>query len=349
MNGGCQNAVATRRFLSFVNLGHRVLIESGPVRTKSCAVCLNSPLWAVTTYFNPAGFRRRLTNYRVFRARLPIPLLTVELAFDGEFQLCAEDADRLVQRRTRDVMWQKERLLKLAFENLPEACRKVMWLDCDLIYCRDDWPVDAARLLDEYPVIQGYRRLLHLDRDANPEAAAPQNVLATKESLASQLASNTASLDAMRHVGPRLSGKRAIGFAWGARREVIEKIGVYDACIAGGGDRAFVCAAFGCFEAMVEAHSLSERRAEHYLAWAKPAFETLQGRVGFMDADLLHLWHGDLADRGTHERHRRLAEFGFDPYVDIAPDPAGCWRWSSPKTEMHAFLRSYFESRKEDG
>jgi hypothetical protein len=71
--------------------------------------------------------------------------------------------------------------------------------------------------------------------------------------------------------------------------------------------------------------------------------------VGYLDADVLHLWHGDLANRGNGERHQRLASFAFDPFADIAPDLAGCWRWSSPKPELHAYLRSYFASRKEDG
>ena len=36
-------------------------------------------LWAITSYFNPIGYRRRLANYRAFRARLSVPLLAVEL------------------------------------------------------------------------------------------------------------------------------------------------------------------------------------------------------------------------------------------------------------------------------
>jgi hypothetical protein len=29
-------------------------------------------LWAITTFFNPAGYRRRRENYRVFRERLGV-------------------------------------------------------------------------------------------------------------------------------------------------------------------------------------------------------------------------------------------------------------------------------------
>ena len=65
-------------------------------------------LWAVTSYYNPVPYRRRLDNYRIFRERLALPLLTVELAYRAP-ELAPGDADILVQIPGRDVMWQKER------------------------------------------------------------------------------------------------------------------------------------------------------------------------------------------------------------------------------------------------
>ena len=94
---------------------------------------------------------------------------------------------------------------------------------------------------------------------------------------------------------------------------------------------------------------MNPRRTQHYLAWARPYFNRVQGRVGYIPGRVFHLWHGDLNNRRHQERHRLFAQFDFDPYTDIALDPNGCWRWNSDKTEMHAFVRHYFESRKEDG
>ena len=34
-------------------------------------VSVQGALWAITSYFNPAGYRRRLLNYRRFRADKP--------------------------------------------------------------------------------------------------------------------------------------------------------------------------------------------------------------------------------------------------------------------------------------
>ena len=84
----------------------------------------DAPLWAITAYFNPAGYRRRRDNYRVFRERLQAPLVTAELSCDGNFALSSDDADVLVQVHG-DAMWQKERLLNLALGAVPSACQAV--------------------------------------------------------------------------------------------------------------------------------------------------------------------------------------------------------------------------------
>jgi hypothetical protein len=94
---------------------------------------------------------------------------------------------------------------------------------------------------------------------------------------------------------------------------------------------------------------MTNRSARHYLDWAGPVRDAVAGQVGFLDAEILHLWHGDARNRQYHERYQTLSEFDFDPFVDIGPDAAGCWRWSSNKPEMHAWVRSYFDFRREDG
>src|SRR5437868_14501260 len=101
----------------------------------------DSPLWAITSFFNPAGYQRRLRNFHQFRRHLGVPLLAVELTFgDARPALSRGDADILVECSDGDVMWQKERLLNLAVERLPASCRYVAWIDCDLIFDNDDWP-----------------------------------------------------------------------------------------------------------------------------------------------------------------------------------------------------------------
>ena len=303
-------------------------------------------LWAITCYFNPVGYRRRLENYRLFRQRLTVPLVTVELSFDGKFQLSEGDADILVQIQGGDVMWQKERLLNIALKWVPESCDKIAWLDCDVVFGSDDWVERASQALDEFPLLHLFHERYDLPRDATPDQLDGRDTRAAAPSVVYNLAVSPGKLFLPF---PREKRVTTTGLAWASPREVLEKIGFYDACILGGGDHAMLCAALGEFEHCTRRVLMNARREEHYLAWARPYFESVRGRVDYIPGRIFHLWHGEIKDRQYEERHRGLEASDFDPFTDIALDQNGCWRWGSDKTELHAFVRRYFESRAEDG
>lgn len=130
---------------------------------------------------------------------------------------------------------------------------------------------------------------------------------------------------------------------------MLDRHGLYDTRILRSGDRAMLCAAIGTLEHCTEALLMNDRQREHYLAWARPFFETVQGRIGYIPGLVLHLWHGEVKDRQHRVRDRAFAAFGFDPFSDIALNAHGCWRWSSDKRDLQVFVRRYFASRNEDG
>ena len=306
-------------------------------------------LWAITAYFNPVGYCRRLLNYRIFRQRLAVPLITVELAYGPGFELNRDDADVLIQLRGHDVLWQKERLLNLAQQSVPRDCDRIAWLDCDIIFADDRWSDRAAQLLDEYPLLQVFSERVNLDRDAQADALAASPALFTAESIASRAARGAATADDFRIAGAGVYRGASTGLGWAARREVLDSGGLYDVCVVGNGDRVMACAAYGRFADGMAVTKMNARRAVHFMAWAQPFFDRVRGRVGYVDGRVYHLWHGDFAARQHAARHARLDEFDFDPFTDIALDTAGCWRWNSDKPAMQQWLRRYFQDRNEDG
>lgn len=305
-------------------------------------------LWAITSYFNPARYRRRLANYRVFRAGLGLPLATIELSFDGKFQLQASDADMLVQIRGRDVMWQKERLLNHLLPLLPDACREVVALDCDLVFPRSDWVAQVSAALCGTALVQPFRRVWHLPPDAAPDHAETHRGLVA-EALASAIAAGQSAHEVLGRAMDRNHGAPTPGFAWAATRDLLERHGFYDACIVGGGDTALASAAFGVWEHAMQIHCLNRRQRERYSAWAETFHREVRGSVTCLDGELFHLWHGTLADRRSRQRHQGLGAFAFDPGQDLMIAESGCWQWASDKPELHAYVRDYFFSRKEDG
>jgi hypothetical protein len=126
---------------------------------------MSHEFWAITCYFNPMHWRRRLANYRLFRQHLHIPLVAVELGYDGQFELQAGDADILIQIPGRDVMWQKERLMSVALAAVPPTIEKIACLDSDVILQRADVWRQASRILERNAIAQLYSHALYLPAD----------------------------------------------------------------------------------------------------------------------------------------------------------------------------------------
>ena len=169
--------------------------------------------WVVTSYYNPCGYRSRRTNYHHFQSALKAPLLTIELARPGHFELEDGDADLLVRVESEDVMWHKERLLNLSLEHLPPACTELAWVDCDVIFESEAWVDEAARALETYPLVQCFTQMKYLPSD-----------FALSMPLGAQVTSSRASLGARRQRGEDVftPGEASFadavrhGFAWGS-------------------------------------------------------------------------------------------------------------------------------------
>jgi hypothetical protein len=244
-------------------------------------------------------------------------------------------------------MWQKERLLNIGVRWVPSACSKIAWLDCDVIFGSDEWVERAIRALDEFSLLHLYQERHNLPRDVKPDELSAWQIPPTAQSVVHKINTGEATPEDLFLSNAPLERRTTAGLAWASRRDVLEKHGLYDACILGSGDRAILCAALGKFDYGIRATLMNSRRVEHYMKWAQPFFDDVRGRVGSIQGRLFHLWHGEIKDRQYEERHRGLEN--FDPFTDISLDNNGCWRWSSDKTELHALVRHYFNGRNEDG
>jgi hypothetical protein len=242
-------------------------------------------------------------------------------------------------------MWQKERLLNIALGSLPADCDTVAWVDCDVLFGTDDWPVQAGRALDRYGLVHLFEERHNVPGRTLPESDCARSAV-NAQSVVSRIARGKAVHEDLADANAPVSRGSTAGLAWASRRHILERHGFYDACILGTGDRAMLCAALGRFDCAIEAMRMNPARARHYLAWAKSYFETVGGQVGWITGTAYHLWHGDPGNRRYADRHRWLDS--FDPATDIALDQNRCWRWSSNKPELHAVVRQYFELRDED-
>lgn len=301
-------------------------------------------LWAITCFFNPAHSTRRLQNYQRFRAALAVPLATIELGFDACWQLSSQDADYYVRVGDGDVLWQKERLLNLLLPKLPAECAYVAWLDSDVLFGDEQWPQQAIEALQHAPVAQLFTSLIYLRPDGSRPANSPPIT-----SVVAVVQAGHAPADVIGRVTDRTGGAASPGMAWAAHRSLLQHHGFYDGCVIGGGDTAFLCAAYGIPEVVMQLHRMNDLQRQRYGEWAMAVYRDVHGELAALPGELQHLWHGELADRRAGQRHADLALQQFDPYRDLRPGKDGAWRWASDKPALHGLLREYFRRRNEDG
>jgi hypothetical protein len=305
-------------------------------------------MWAITSYFNPARYKRRLSNYRRFRADLGAPLVTVELSFDGMFELTKEDADILIQIKGGAVLWQKERLLNVALRAVPAEERFIAWLDCDVIFGESNWAFLAEQSLAADNVIQLFSDILDLDSGDTGPARGDETKPPTGYSFVKKLGSDPegAFAENLRIKNVPSTNR---GLAWAARREIIDKHGFYDAVIAGKSDRAMAFAMCGRFDKFLSAIDCNKHQEKHYLKWALPFSDSIHRRIGHLPGRIYHLWHGDKQNRKYIEMERMVASSGFNPETDIYIGVNGSWEWTQPRSELATSFELWFANRREDG
>ena len=299
-------------------------------------------LGIVTSYFNPCGFEGRARNFERFVEPIReagIPLVIVEARFPGDTPLPPRYESLKIP--ARDLMWQKERLLDLGTGWLPASCTKVAWLDADVLFEDPAWAVATSKLLDDAFVVQPFKTAVRLSRGAL-EPNPGDDVF---ESFGSMFVHRPEEL---AHGKYELHGHT--GFAWAARRDLVARHGLYDACIGGSADHMMAHVFAGdlrsrCITRMV---GNGGRHLAHFRRWARRVHAEMEGRLAFTEGRLLHLWHGTIENRRYAQRNKELREFAFDPNTDIRISDTGAWEWASDRPDLHEWARCYFAERKED-
>lgn len=305
---------------------------------------MTGDLWVITCHFNPAGFAHRPRNYELFRARLAqqgVPVVTVECTFGGAPPTLPPAPD-VLHVRARDVLWQKERLLNLALRAVPRWVPKIAWLDADVLL-DDRWAAETSALLERAPVAQPFARAVRLP----PGAVVDDGVSVERFASFCHEVSRDPALAEQGSYDPH----GHTGFAWAARRELLDACGLYEACVAGSADHVMAHAFGGGLESACISRIFGKNAAHerHFRAWAERVSEHVGGRrVAHVDGTLLHLWHGELRHRAYLERNRELATLRFDPERDLVDSEGQPLAFSLARPDLREWASSYFRRRNED-
>lgn len=298
-------------------------------------------LYCITTFFNPANFKSLRENYYRFRSSLEknsnIDLLTIELSFNGEFQLEGPYIERL---NSHSVMWQKERLINYGISRLPANAKYVAWLDCDILFLQPDWAETAIEKLKNNDIIQMFKKVYFAPKNEysfNRKYQSQQGVIWQYKIHKNWL---------KRRILKELPFSSP-GFGWSARLDYLRKIdGIYDKNIIGSGDTCLVDILLDSWAIHGYEKKLTSKMRENILVYAQKVFDN-RPRLDYNPIDILHLYHGSTPNRQYMERHEIVKKYDFDPTIDIRLEN-NVFEWNSDKIGMHKEIEEYFYGRKED-
>lgn len=287
-------------------------------------------LAAVTTYYNPLGYKNPRRNYGMFLDRLQTQMprediYSVELSFNGQFELGDKNVFRL-HGSSKNLMWQKERLVNHAVENLPSRYTHVAWLDCDLLFHDNSWVAEAKDRLKSSQAVQLFSDVEYTDASLMTDYSKVGFIRNWKSGFT---------------LGPETV---APGGAWAIGREHFP---IPDRHITGGGDCFFAFPAVD-FTNNYLLEQMGGAWQSHYQKESSSIRSAIDSRVSHLQAPVTHLFHGTKENRRYGDRTRILREGQYDPLSDVV-SRNGLLEWSTPKGLMHDRVAKYFGDRKEDG
>lgn len=307
---------------------------------------LPGDIWGVTCHFNPAGFAIKKQVYDQFRAATRaqgLKLLAVELSPSGIFELADDDADIVLRLTEGDTLWQKERLLNIGIAALPPEVDKVIWIDADVVFDNDQWVAQTAKRLEQFPIVQCFHDCIRLGKatDLSAIMQAKKNVRPGMGEERRQYGFVAAHRQNVKKVGHP-------GFAWAARRSLLEKHGLYDVNVVGCGDAVMACALKR--EMYVTEDMRSPAYEAHARGWMNRFADDVEHSASFIDGTVFHLWHGNARFRGYGDRTHRFGKTAFDPDRDLHLTSQGTWAWNEGvSANTRRTVARYFRSRREDG
>jgi hypothetical protein len=149
-------------------------------------------------------------------------------------------------------------------------------------------------------------------------------------------------------VTPKIGGNAAscnyeqhghVGFAWGARRDVLSRCLLYDKALVGSGDHIMAHAAAGqmnhpCIEKVFKDDIEDIRRWSARFATATKTY------VGYVPGDLYHIWHGDVEKR---QYLKRTKEFTGKSKQITRKDKNGLY---IAEKGHNVYVTNYFQQRE---
>lgn len=283
-------------------------------KSDNIAVCL--------CYFSSAGYKRPRENFMRVKSMLDqakIPTFTAECVI-GNTPRLIPNPTLLV--RSNSALFYKERLFNLLQGRVPSKYKKLIFMDCDIIFSDPKWVDKISNELNKYSVVQPFSKIVYTDASLNPtEVSNPSVIQRFKET--------------------RLTNGHP-GFCWAFSRDYFKSIGgFFDKAIIGSGDTIF--SNFLMKHTVLFTYKFINAE---YFRWRLKA-NNIPMSVNYLNMTIYHLYHGDMTARNYSSRHQ-IPELhaiqSWDEAIYLNKDQM--YELKDPK--INTIFKEYFLMRKED-
>ena len=262
----------------------------------------NSEAVVISCYYNSEKSPYRLKAFKAWHSSIKhLNHRVIECVIgDGTPELGFLNDKNITTINTPDLLWHKESILNKIISDLPKEFKYIFWIDADVIFTNLDWLTDGVKALQTSNIIQPFEYCVHLDENQTVPTFNMNVVTQSKSP-------NRVNSKVWRSFSANFSDKinwesenynehGHVGFAWGARREILDAVPLYDRALIGGADHLICHAAAGQIPCSCITKSFTDNLDE-INEWSRRFAYIINGKIGYVKGNLFHIWHGDIEKR----------------------------------------------------
>lgn len=325
--------------MSLIDSFKNTFLYCGKYKTHSEAVI-------IACYFNPQNNPYRLIAFNKFYESIKHLNHRIVECVIGDAKPELPETKYITKVHTANLLWHKEALLNKIISELPQEYKYVFWLDTDVIFTNNNWLVEGVKSLQTNKILQPFEHCVHLDKDlyqptfnievekayvGDPKTRHPKmwRSFCANHNTSSKLSCDV-NYDKHGHVG----------FAWGARREILDEMPLYDKALIGGADHIMAHAAAGQIGHSCITKSFTDD-IEAVNDWSVLFYNIINGKIGYVKGELYHIWHGDL---GKRQYLKRIQDFTSKAKTITERDENGLFVTTNGDDE---YVKQYFNHRED--
>lgn len=298
----------------------------------------------IACYFNPQNSPYRLKAFNIFYDSIKHLNHQIIECVIGDSQPQLPENKNIKRIHTENLLWHKESLLNKLVSELPLKFKYIFWVDADVIFTSNDWLIDSVESLQTNNIVQPFEYCVHLDRDElepsfNTRAWEHTMGLPTRHP---KMWRSFCATFVTTHYGDNENYDRHghVGFAWGARREVLDAVPLYDKALIGGADHIIAHAAAGHICHSCISKSFTDN-LDDVNDWSKRFYRVVNGKIGYASGTLYHIWHGDIEKR---QYLKRIQDFTPKTKQITKKDKNGLYVTDNGNDDQ--YVRDYFNHRE---